>query len=125
GDRLLGWLTGRLDPAWGYCVLIAHELWALLASPHVLATHPARRALARAVGGTGSRSWAVSRYCQIGHAGSLARSPTCSGRSTRRGTVDEHAATGHHRPPRSCRADRPGARGDDQARAGGGGAQAA
>ena len=41
GDRLLGWLAGRLDPSCGYVDLIAHELWALLASRHYLAADPA------------------------------------------------------------------------------------
>jgi hypothetical protein len=48
GDRLLGWLAGRLDPSCGYVDLIAHELWALLASRHYLATDPA-------AGGLGNR----------------------------------------------------------------------
>jgi hypothetical protein len=41
GDRLLGWLAGRLEPTCGYVDLIAHELWALLAGRHTLATDPA------------------------------------------------------------------------------------
>jgi hypothetical protein len=45
GDRLLGWLAGRLDPSCGYADLIAHELWALLASRHYLATDPAAAGL--------------------------------------------------------------------------------
>jgi transcriptional regulator with XRE-family HTH domain len=45
GDRLLGWLAGRLDPSCGYVDLIAHELWALLASRHYLATDPAAAGL--------------------------------------------------------------------------------
>jgi hypothetical protein len=45
GDRLLGWLTGRLDPSCGYVHLIAHELWALLASRHYLAADPAAAGL--------------------------------------------------------------------------------
>jgi transcriptional regulator with XRE-family HTH domain len=40
GDRLLGWLAGRLDPACGYADLIAHELWALLACRPELAREP-------------------------------------------------------------------------------------
>jgi hypothetical protein len=46
GDRLLGWLAGRLDPACGYVDLIAHELWALLAGRPYLATDPAAAGLA-------------------------------------------------------------------------------
>jgi len=49
GDRLLGWLAGRLDPACGYVDLIAHELWALLAGRHYLATEPAAAGLANRV----------------------------------------------------------------------------
>jgi hypothetical protein len=45
GDRLLRWLAGRLDPTCGYVDLIAHELWALLASRHYLATDPAAAGL--------------------------------------------------------------------------------
>jgi transcriptional regulator with XRE-family HTH domain len=45
GERLLGWLAGRLDPKCGYVDLIAHELWALLASRHYLATDPAAAGL--------------------------------------------------------------------------------
>ena len=37
--------TGRLDPSCGYVDLIAHELWALLASRHYLATDPAAAGL--------------------------------------------------------------------------------
>ena len=49
GDRLLGWLAGRLDPSCGYVDLIAHELWALLASRHYLATDPAAAGLGNRV----------------------------------------------------------------------------
>jgi hypothetical protein len=49
GDRLLSWLAGRLDPACGYVDLIAHELWALLAGRHYLATDPAAAGLANRV----------------------------------------------------------------------------
>jgi transcriptional regulator with XRE-family HTH domain len=45
GERLLAWLTGRLDPKCGYVDLMAHTLWALLASRH-LAASPAARGLA-------------------------------------------------------------------------------
>jgi transcriptional regulator with XRE-family HTH domain len=40
GDRLLGWLAGRLDPTCGYVDLIVHELWALLAGRVTLASDP-------------------------------------------------------------------------------------
>jgi transcriptional regulator with XRE-family HTH domain len=49
GDRLLGWLAGRLDPGCGYVDLIAHELWALLAGRYALATDPAAAGLANRV----------------------------------------------------------------------------
>jgi DNA-binding transcriptional regulator YiaG len=50
GDRLLGWLAGRLDPSCGYVDLIAHELWALLASRHYLATDTDAAGLRNRVG---------------------------------------------------------------------------
>lgn len=40
GDRLLGWLAGRLDVDCRYADLIVHTLWALLAGRHYLAADP-------------------------------------------------------------------------------------
>jgi transcriptional regulator with XRE-family HTH domain len=45
GDRLLGYLAGRLNSSCGYVDLIAHELWALLASRSYLAADPAAAGL--------------------------------------------------------------------------------
>ena len=49
GDRLLGWLAGRLEPGCGYVDLIVHELWALLAGRYTLATDPTAGGLANRV----------------------------------------------------------------------------
>jgi hypothetical protein len=49
GDRLLGWLAGRLEPGCGYVDLIVHELWALLAGRYTLATDPTAGGLATRV----------------------------------------------------------------------------
>jgi hypothetical protein len=46
GERLLAWLAGRLDPRCGYVDLMAHTLWALLASRHYLAVSAAADGLA-------------------------------------------------------------------------------
>jgi hypothetical protein len=46
GERLLAWLAGRLDPGCGYVDLMAHTLWALLASRHYLAVSAAANGLA-------------------------------------------------------------------------------
>jgi transcriptional regulator with XRE-family HTH domain len=49
GERMLAWLAGRLDPACGYVDLMAHTLWALLASRHYLAVSRAADGLAARV----------------------------------------------------------------------------
>jgi len=46
GERLLAWLAGRLDPRCGYVDLMAHTLWALLASRPHLAVSGAANGLA-------------------------------------------------------------------------------
>jgi transcriptional regulator with XRE-family HTH domain len=46
GERLLAWLAGRLDPKCGYVDLMAHTLWALLASRPHLAVSAAANGLA-------------------------------------------------------------------------------
>ena len=46
GERLLAWLVERLDPRCGYVDLMAHTLWALLASRHYLAVSAAASSLA-------------------------------------------------------------------------------
>lgn len=46
GERMLVWLASRLDPACGYVDLMAHTLWAFLASRHYLALSTAADGLA-------------------------------------------------------------------------------
>ncbi|MBV9013253.1 MAG: hypothetical protein JO272_14600 [Pseudonocardiales bacterium] len=46
GERMLVWLAGRLDPACGYVDLMAHTLWAFLASRPSLAVSTAADGLA-------------------------------------------------------------------------------
>jgi hypothetical protein len=46
---MLVWLVGRLDPACGYADLVAHTLWAFLASRHYLAASTAADGLAQRV----------------------------------------------------------------------------
>jgi transcriptional regulator with XRE-family HTH domain len=67
GEKLLTWLTGRLEAECGYVDLVAHTLWALFAGRHDLAaTRPAGKVLERSAALMESETLSVRSRRELG-----------------------------------------------------------